>query len=137
LGLLVATSTALLIYIQPQLKQNPDDKIVELLFFLIAAVNNPTPGSEPPTLTTWEGAGLEFVAIGEFVLYICLCATLCSGLYVLIIKFFTGRYGLGWRNKLLDSFTRWIFFVMYVSLAVSFSGTLAALTFQIILNNSN
>ena len=52
-------------------------------------------------------------------------------MYAMVIKFFTDSYALGWKNKVLDWFTRWVFFVIYLSLAGVFFWVFVALALQI------
>lgn len=49
----------------------------------------------------------------------------------MIIKFFTDSSSLGWKNCLLDTLVRWLFFVIYLLLAFVFFATVVALTLQL------
>jgi hypothetical protein len=129
-GLLAATITAFIIYIQPQLQQDPGDKSAALLRVPIYNMNNPAFGGEVPTLPDWKGAPV-ILTVSQIILYCSLAATLLCGGYALILKFFTDSYALGWKNRFLDWLTRWIFFVMYLFLAGVFFGIFVALTLQV------
>ena len=129
-GLLAAEITAFIIYIQPQLQQDPGDETVALLRMLIYNMNNTAFGGVAPAPATWNGAP-TILTIAQIILYVSLAATLLCGLYALIVKFFTDSYALGWKNTFLDMLTRWIFFVMYLFLAGVFFGIFAALTLQV------
>ena len=129
-GLLAATITAFIIYIQPQLKRDSAEEAAALLRVLIYNMNSSALGGEVPALPTWDGAPIT-LTVAQVVLYICLAATLLCGCSALIVKFFTDSYALGWKNRFLDWITRWIFVVMYLLLAGVFSGICAALTLQV------
>ena len=129
-GLLAATITAFIIYIQPQLQQDPGDETAALLRTLIYNMNNSAFGGDPPEPSDWNGAP-AMLTVAQVILYASLAATLLCGWYGFIVKFFTDSYALGWKNKFLDLLTRWIFFIMYLFLAGVFFGIFVALTLQV------
>lgn len=129
-GLLAATITAFIIYIQPQLQQDPGDETTALLRILVYNANNSAFGGDIPTLPDWNGAPV-IITVVQVMLYCCLAATLLCGLYAMMVKFFTDSNALNWHNKFLDGLTRWIFFVMYLFLGGVFFGMFAALTLQV------
>ena len=130
MGLLAATITAFIVYIQPQLQQDPSDEAAALLRVLIYTMNNSAFGGDVPTVPDWKGAPV-ILTVAQIILYCSLAATLLCGWYALIVKFFTDSYALGWKNRFLDWLTRWIFFVMYLFLAGVFLGIFLALTLQV------
>ena len=130
MGLLAATITAFIIYIQPQLQQDTGTETAALLRLLIYNTNHTAFGGEVPAMPDWNGAPI-ILTVAQVILYCCLAATLLCGWYALVVKFFTDSYALGWKNKFLDMLTRWIFFVMYLFLAGVFFGIFAALTLQV------
>ena len=129
MGLLAATITAFIIYIQPNLQQNPSDEAAGLLRILLYNANN-TLFTDVPTLPAWKGAPALLTA-AQIILYCSLAATLLCGWYGLILKFFTDSCALGWKNRFLDWLTRWIFVVIYLLLAGVFFGIFVALTLQV------
>ncbi|KAF9789625.1 hypothetical protein BJ322DRAFT_1018231 [Thelephora terrestris] len=131
-GLLAATITSFVIYIQPQLQESSADDATALLRVLVyTATNGSLPGSGPhPTLPTWSGAPATLV-FAQFTLYACLAATLLCGLYAMLIKFLTDSNALNWKNKVVDWFTRWVFFVIYLLLSGVFFWLFVALILQI------
>jgi len=129
-GLLAATITAFIIYIQPQLQQDPGEETAALLRVLIYNLNNSAFGGEVPTVPTFAGAP-AILTVAQIVLYCSLAATLLCGFYALILKFFTDSAALGWKNRFLDWATRWVFFTMYLFLAGVFVGMFVALTLQV------
>ena len=129
MGLLAATITAFIIYIQPNLQQNPSDEAAGLLRLLLYTTNG-TLFAEAPTLPAWNGAPVV-LTVAQIILYCSLAATLLCGWYGLVVKFFTDSYALGWENRFLDWLTRWIFVVIYILLAGVFFGIFLALTLQV------
>ena len=129
-GLLAAEITAFIIYIQPQLQQDPGSETAALLRVLIYNMNNSAFGGEVPQLPEWNGAPV-ILTVAQVMLYISLAATLMCGLYAMIVKFFTDSYALGWKTWFLDLLVRWIFFVIYLFLAGVFFGIFVALTLQV------
>jgi hypothetical protein len=130
-GLLAATITSFVLYIQPQLQESSIDDAAALLRVLVYSTNKSIFGSgPPPTLPTWSGAPATLV-FAQFTLYACLAATLLCGLYAMLIKFLTDSNALNWKNKVVDWFTRWVFFVIYLLLSGVFFWLSVALTLQV------
>ena len=130
MGLLAATITAFIIYLQPQLKQDSGDTSAALLLALLYNTNSSLVGGSPPQIPDWQGAPL-ILTIAQIILYACLAGTLLCGWFALIYKFFTDSYALGWKNRFLDWVTRMIFLLMYLALAGVFFGIFVALTLQV------
>ena len=128
-GLLAATITGFIIYIQPNLQQDPKAEVAGLLSLLIYTTNG-TLFTQAPALPDWNG-GPVFLTVAQIILYCSLAATLLCGWYGLVVKFFTDSCALGWKNRFLDWLTRWIFVVMYLLLAGVFFGIFLALTLQV------
>lgn len=131
MGLLAATITIFIVYIQPQLQPDPGEESADLLRVLLynkyptvfantAAPELPTPTGAPALLT-----------IAQVILYACLAATLLSGLYAMLIKFLTDSNALNWQNRVVKWFTRWVFFVIYLLLSGVFFWVFVALTLQV------
>ena len=131
MGLLAATITSFVLYIQPQLQQDPGDVSAALLRVLLYNTNQTIFGGDaPPTLPTWPGAP-AILTVAQIILYACLAATLLCGLYAMLIKFLTDSNALGWKNRVVDWFTRWVFFVIYLLLSGVFFWLFVALTLQV------
>ena len=129
-GLLAATITAFIIYLQPQLKEDSGDTSAALLLALLYNANSTLVGGNPPPIPNWQGAPVILTA-AQIILYACLAGTLLCGWFALVYKFFTDSYALGWKNKLLDTVTHFIFILLYFVLAGVFFGIFVALTLQV------
>lgn len=129
MGLLAATITSFIVYIQPQLQDNSSDDTAALLRILLYNTNSSL-FSTPPELPTWDGSPI-ILTIAQIMLYACLAGTLMCGLYAMLIKFLTDSNALGWKNKIVQSFTRWVFFVIYLLLSGVFFWVFVALTLQV------
>ncbi|KAF9789629.1 hypothetical protein BJ322DRAFT_1105488 [Thelephora terrestris] len=130
-GLLAATITSFIVYIQPQLQENSTDDTAALLRLLLYNTNQSIfTGESVPELPTWPGAPI-ILTIAQIMLYACLAGTLMCGLYAMLIKFLTDSNALGWKNRIVDGFTRWVFFVIYLLLSAVFFWTFVALTLQV------
>ncbi|KAF9789628.1 hypothetical protein BJ322DRAFT_547425 [Thelephora terrestris] len=129
-GLLAATITAFIVYLQPQLQENSIDDTAALLRILLYNANQSIFTGQPvPELPTWPGAPI-ILTIAQIILYACLAGTLMCGMYAMLIKFLTDSNALGWKNRIVDGFTRWVFFVIYLILSGVFFWTFVALTLQ-------
>lgn len=130
-GLLAATITSFIVYVQPQLQENSSDDTAALLRVLIYNTNQTIFGSNPPPmLPTWPGAP-TILTVAQIIFYACLTGTLLCGFYAMLIKFLTDSNALNWKDKIVKWFTRWVFFVIYLLLSLVFLGLFLALTLQV------
>ena len=124
MGLLAATITSFVLYIQPQLQQDPGDVSAALPRVLLYNTNQTIFGGD-------ASPAPAILTVAQIILYACLAATLLCGLYAMLIKFLTDSNALGWKNRVVDWFTRWVFFVIYLLLSGVFFWLFVALTLQV------
>ena len=131
MGLLAATTTSFILYIQPQLQRNSCDESADLLRMLLYNTNKTVFGNNPPpTLPIWAGPP-TLLTVAQIILYWCLAATLFAGLYAITMKFVSGDVCLGWKNRIVQAFSRWYFFSIYLLLGCVIGFLCVALALQV------
>ncbi|KAF9789626.1 hypothetical protein BJ322DRAFT_1043227 [Thelephora terrestris] len=92
-GLLSAVISAFVVFIQPQLQQDPGEDSAALLRVILYNMNKTAFGTTVPAVPDWTGPSNEIIAT-QVLLYLSLAFTLSSVLFALLAKQLSDTYDL-------------------------------------------
>jgi len=84
-GLLATVTSAFIIFVQPQLEQDPEQEAAGLICALACEANSTACGDNVPVIAPWTGPPGRIVAT-QFLLYFSLVATFASVMFTILVK---------------------------------------------------